>query len=345
MGLYKRGKKWYCSIVDAKGKLVRKALSADKRIAETILGEMRKRFELQRAGVLPIEEQEAHPEKDLREIMREFLDYAKLRGRSWHYFERFDLIWRHVVEANNIQKVADISLEVVRKWVIKKQAQGIKGQTINNGLSGLKTFTAWAEKSGYVTRDPLASWEALPTAEKKFRRDLTSPEVTGILAAEKEPEYKLRWMVYFFTGLRKTAGEALAWEWLDWDNRLIILPVEENKSRRTHRIPMHPELYLALKEWHNSHGSPKSGAVFPKLQRNYLLVRFKKVCQTVGIDLRGVCLHSVRHTVATRIYEAADKNLKAVQEVLGHSNVATTALYLHVDDKLKREAMESLRYA
>lgn len=74
------------------------------------------------------------------------------------------------------------------------------------------------------------------------------------------------------------------------------------------------------------------------------MAEFRKACKRVGIDLRGICLHSIRHTVASRMYEATNGNLKAVQELLGHTCIATTAKYLHVEDGIKRTAVEALSY-
>lgn len=84
----------------------------------------------------------------------------------------------------------------------------------------------------------------------------------------------------------------------------------------------------------------KDGPVFRRHKNP--LEQFRRVCKWVGIDLHGVCLHSIRHTVASRMYEATNGNLKAVQELLGHASIATTARYLHVEDGIKREAVAAL---
>lgn len=205
-------------------------------------------------------------------------------------------------------------------------------------------YTGWAAKREYVQRDVLAAWARLSHDEKRYRRDLSAEEVTAVLAAEDNEELKLRWLVYFYTALRNSAGAALAWEWIDWEGRLINLPIKNNKSKRPHRIPLHPDLHAALQAKHEAQGRPTTGSVFDEHRRGRLLEVFQRTCRRAGLDMRGVCLHSVRHTVATKIYEASGKDIRAVQEVLGHANVATTAQYLHIDDEVKRNAVEGIRY-
>lgn len=345
MGLYKRGKTYWCSITDPKGKLIRKTLkTCDKRTAETIFAKMRTQIELQRAGVLPEELPTEAPTRSLQEIVREFLDKQKVRGRSASYFHSFDLVIRQIVAVGAVTCMSALTAEAVQKWAAHKKATGNKGQTINAQASLFGVFTAWATGRGYLDKDPMASWERLREDEKAYRRDLNDEEVAAILRTEEDPEYRLIWFVYFFTGLRRGAGIALSWDWIDWEGRILILPLKNNKSGKEHRLPLHPGLYDALALRHNSVGRPKAGAVFATLKYDTILYRFRRVCRIAGIDPEGVCLHSVRHTVATRIYEASG-SLKAAQEVLGHANVATTAIYLHVDDELKRSAVESLNYS
>ena len=342
MGIYKRGRQWYCSIVDPNGRLIRKPLSADKRVAERIFAKLREQFELQKAGVLPKDIPEAQKAKPLNVIRREFLDKMKVKGRTGRYFDSFDSAWRRVFDSAGVKTINEITWAVLEAWIQEQKRRGNKGQSINQVVFTLRPFIQWVIDEGYLNKNPWSAWEPLKDDDKVFRRDLTTEEVRLIFETEKNAEDRLRWLVYFSTGLRNTAGTLLAWEWVDWNERVLVLPVAANKSRRINRIPMHNGLYEALKTHHDACGNPTSGLVFTRIGSRLLLARFRAVCEKAGINLDGVCMHSVRHTVATMLYEAAGKNLKAVQEVLGHSSISTTAIYLHVDDELKRSALEKL---
>lgn len=346
MGLYKRGNKWYCSIVDANGTLIRRSLSKDKRVAERILAQMREQIALQKFGILPrsLPAFAGDRKKSLSDIEREFLDYAKFKGRSKAYFEHFEQVWNQLVVNQGIKSLEQISLEHIVTWASRQQAKGNKGQSINQRVSTLKAFSKWAVKRGYYDHDPLIGWEPLQEDDKAHRRDLRPEEIARILSFEWDGEYKLRWLVYFTTALRSSAGASLSWEWIDWKERLIILPPIHNKSKKELRLPMRTELHEALRFVHKTKGSPETGRVFSPIRRTSLLRRFRLVCERAGIDLSGVCLHSVRHTAATMYYKATG-NLKAVQEILGHSSIATTSLYLHSNDDDKRDTIEGLDFS
>lgn len=341
MGLYKRGKRWYGSVVNAEGKLIRKSLSSDRRVAERILAQMREQFELQRFGLLPKSLPEACS-KDMESIRREFYEQAKLKGRSDGYFLVFNHLWKQLIVKQGIRNPEGLTIKLVREWAAEQFRRGNKGQSINQRASMLRAFTKWCTQQGYYTSDPLAQWERVKVSEKDYRRDLEVSEIEAILANEEDPEFRLRWEVYFLTGFRKMAGAALSWEWIDWQQRVIVLPIKYNKSKRTHPLPMHPHLYKSLLTRYEEKGRPTEGRVFSAVSSNYLLDRFKKVCTAAGIDLRGVCLHSVRHTFAMLIYTASGGNVKLVQKVLDHQNIATTGEYLHADNGAIRDTLENL---
>lgn len=345
MALYRRGPVWYCRIKNAEGRMIRKALSENKEVAKTILGKMRQDYALQRAGVIPIqptpEELLAVP-RTPRQIYRAYLDRQSMRGKSEAWFASLDLVWRQCVEPHKFTDLRKFTMEHVQQWVEAMKAKGNAGQSINQKASLLKKFCDWAVAQGHMDRSPFTGWESVKLSSQKFRRDLTAEEMARIIAEEDDPEVRLLWLVYAFTGLRKTAGQLLDWSWIAWRERLICLPPHANKSARELRIPLHPKLYEELEARWKALECPTEGSVF----RGSLspLSRFRTACKRAGIDLKGVCLHSIRHTVASRMYEATSGNLKAVQELLGHTSIATTAKYLHVEDGVKRAAVAALAY-
>lgn len=341
-GLYKRGDVYYCRIADSNGRLLRKRLSSDKATAITILGEMRKIIELQRAGLLP----DSYTEKikDMKTLWRRFIEYQKAGQRSCATIEAYEAAYRQICLSNNLKFVADVTLEAVNKWSERRLLENMRGQTVNIYVSIIRSALAWGLNNDLIFQNPLVNWRPVRTNEPRKRRDLTPEEVSAILKAESNTEWRLLWLIYFYTGLRKEAGAAFSWEWINWQLGTMDLPVENNKSRRQHSIPLHPELITALRERHKETGSKAEGRVFPALTPHSINPRFKKLCTKAGLDIDGVTLHSVRHTVATMLYESTGCNLKAVQEILGHANATTTMRYLHLTDQLKREAIGGLDY-
>lgn len=340
-GLYKRGDVWYSRIADVNGRLVRKRLSADKGIAITILTEMRKVKELQRAGVLP---DNAEPEIKLSRQLRDmYLTRLQSLGRSQATIRAFLQSWKYLVEDNKLDHIDEITVARALEFADKLKAKGTRGQTINQYVELVKDALDWARDFEHIKKSPLARWEGVKKDSPRKRRDFTSDEVRRFLAAEDNGITRLRWLIYFHTGLRATAGSVIEWEWIDWSKREIILPARANKSGTDHSIPMSNELYEALLSRKQAlpEGSA-TGLIFQTVALHQLRRRFIKICEKAGIDCKGLCLHSIRHTYATGAFEASGHNVKVVQELLCHASASTTMKYIHVSDSQKRVVAEAL---
>lgn len=341
-GMYSRNGIWYSRIADANGRIVRKKLSADKATARAILAQMRGTFERQKHGVLP--ENMRKQVRKLSELYDEYLRHLKAGSHSDNSVSAFMNAWRQVVYKNGFVYLSDIDIIKVEEWARRKQGEGTRGQTLNTYIIHVNGVFEWSFRNGFIHYNPLANWRPVRVNEPRKRRDLKPEEINAFLAAEWSDEWKLRWLIYLFTGLRNEAGSVVRWDWIDWEARVLNLPTEANKSRRKHSIPLHPTLYAALKDWRLRFAPEKSGDVFRRLTTRSIARRFKEVCFKAGVNIDGITLHSVRHTFATMIYENSGNNLKAVQELLGHASVSTTMRYLHLSEVERVQAVNSLDF-
>ncbi|MCD8139835.1 MAG: site-specific integrase [Planctomycetaceae bacterium] len=341
-GLYKRGTIWYSRIAGADGKLIRKRLSSDKQTAVIILTEMRKNIELQRAGILPASVVGMNAR--LRDLRDQYFKHMRAGTHSERTIDAFFTAYRLVIENNGLIKASDITLEKVEQWAATRLAKGVRGQTINLYIGMIRTFLDWAKTNSLIAYNPLAPWTPVRRNEPQKRRGLQVEEVNAILRAERHPEWRLRWFIYFFTGLRATAGATVRWEWIDWIKQIIRLPVESNKGQQRLKIPIHPSLNAALLKYKEEIGNPESGQIFSSTNTQAIRRQFRAACQRAGINTEGVTLHSTRHTLATRVYETSGRNLKAVQEILGHANALTTMRYLHMTEAEQQEIIQGVIY-
>lgn len=69
--------------------------------------------------------------------------------------------------------------------------------------------------------------------------------------------------------------------------------------------------------------------------------RIDKYLELAGFDTSVYSTHKLRHTAATLMYKHGDVDIRALQEILGHENVATTQIYTHIDDDRLRKAINS----
>jgi integrase/recombinase XerC len=343
-GLYKRGKMWYSRITDGSGRIVRKKLSADKAVAEQILAEMRRTFDLQKAGLLP----DAMPVrvKSLSDLRDHYIEHLNSGKAAQNSIVAFISAWKQVVEVNRLKNVGDLTLPGVESWAKRRLDSGIRGQTVNLYVLLVQSALKWGLSNGLLHYNPLANWRPVRVNEPRKRRDLFPHEARAILETERNEEWRLRWLVYLYTGLRNEAGETVRWEWMEWEKRELRLPVEANKSKKPLRIPLHPELFKALEEWRQKNLPGSEGRIFPNKASAWTVNRrFKGTCRKAGLnDIDALTTHSTRHTFATMIYEGTGKNIKAVQELLGHASAATTLRYLHLTDNERIAAITALNY-
>ncbi|HQA48990.1 MAG TPA: tyrosine-type recombinase/integrase, partial [Bacillota bacterium] len=66
----------------------------------------------------------------------------------------------------------------------------------------------------------------------------------------------------------------------------------------------------------------------------------KKYVEKAGLDTDRYSTHKLRHTAATLMYKHGDVDIRALQQILGHSSISTTQIYTHVDDKRLRDAIK-----
>lgn len=67
----------------------------------------------------------------------------------------------------------------------------------------------------------------------------------------------------------------------------------------------------------------------------------KKYIESAGLDPSKYSTHKLRHTAATLLYKYANVDIRSLQEILGHENIATTTIYTHVDEEQIREALRA----
>jgi len=65
----------------------------------------------------------------------------------------------------------------------------------------------------------------------------------------------------------------------------------------------------------------------------------KKYVEKAGLDTEKYSVHKLRHTAATLMYQYGEVDIRALQQILGHSNISTTQIYTHVNDKVLRDAV------
>lgn len=237
----------------------------------------------------------------------------------------------------------DLSLPLLRAWLAAQAAGGSARTTLARRTSAVKTFTAWAFRRGLIGADPAARLQ-VPKARRTLPAVLRQDQAVAAMvaadrgAAEGDP-LALRDRVIvemlYATGIRVSELCGLDVDDVDADRRVVRVLGKGNKQRT---VPFGAPALGALTTW-LAQGRPQlantdSGPALllgPRGRRLDPRQARTVVHQTVGaVDgAPDIGPHGLRHSAATHLLEGG-ADLRVVQELLGHSSLATTQLYTHV---------------
>jgi integrase/recombinase XerC len=237
----------------------------------------------------------------------------------------------------------DLSLPVLRSWLAAGASAGAARTTLARRTSAVKTFTAWAVRRGLLAGDPATRLQ-VPKARRTLPSVLRADQALAAMSAAKSGSQqgdplalrdRLIVELLYATGIRVSELCGLDIDDVDRTHRLLRVLGKGNKQRS---VPYGEPAAEALQAWLDD-GRPElvaaeSGpALLLGARGRRLDVRQARtvVHQTVAaVDgAPDMGPHGLRHSAATHLLEGG-ADLRVVQELLGHSSLATTQLYTHV---------------
>jgi integrase/recombinase XerC len=236
-----------------------------------------------------------------------------------------------------------LSLPVLRSWLSTSAAAGAARTTLARRTSAVKAFTAWAVRRGVLTADP-ADRLQVPKAHRILPAVLRQDQALNAMAAAKSGAEqgdplalrdRLIVEMLYATGIRVSELCGLDIDDVDIHHRLVRVLGKGNKQRTApFGVPAVDALSAWLTDGRPALVTPESGpALLLGARGRRLDVRQARtvVHQTVAaVDgAPDMGPHGLRHSAATHLLEGG-ADLRVVQELLGHSSLATTQLYTHV---------------
>lgn len=199
-------------------------------------------------------------------------------------------------------------------------------ETRKSMRSSLRAFFGWLVDDGRLDVDPARK---LPSVSVPSAVPHPTPTPVVDVALERADERTLLMVkLAAYAGLRRAEIAGLHSDDLVGDTLVVC-----GKGGKTREVPAHPILVVEL-------GKLPRGYVFPGRDHGHLSPdRVGRLMANVLGD--GWTAHSLRHRFATRAY-AAERDLLTVQQLLGHSSVATTQRYTQVPDDARRRAVDAV---
>lgn len=277
---------------------------------------------------------------ELEQLKREFLEYTEIeKGRSLKTVENYNRYLSRFLKFSKAKKPQDINPDEMREyrlWLNRQAAsQGdtLKKKTQNYYLIALRAFLKYLAKRSIKTLSP----EVIELAKvgersidlitpEELRRLLDAPDVTTQAGLRDKAILE----TLFSTGLRVSELCSLP---RDLDLRAEEFSVR-GKGEKVRVVFLSSEAKSAIKKYLDKRKDVDNDSMFPVTSRSVQRI-IKYYAIKAGIS-KKVTPHIVRHMFATDLLSNG-ADLRSVQILLGHANIATTQIYTHVTDKALRE--------
>ena len=249
------------------------------------------------------------------------------------------------------------SQDDVEGYLIECDAQGLSRSTRARRLSAIRQLYRFAFEEGWREDNPAIQIKG-PGKSKSLPKTLSIEEVDALISAaaahKKEGKRNACLMqLLYATGMRVTELVTLPVSAARGDPAMLLVRGKGGKERL---VPLSPPAKDALAAWlitrddkeaeGKTKGKPESKFLFPSrgkaghLTRHRFFGMIKEFAVNAGVSPDKVTPHTLRHAFATHLL-AGGADLRAIQTMLGHADVATTEIYTHVvDERLKALVME-----
>ncbi len=253
------------------------------------------------------------------------------------------------------QSFATADRAAVESYLVSCEAEGLAQATRARRLSAIRQLYRFAHEEGWRADNPALRITG-PGATKHLPQTLSQDEVIRILDAARTFGRGTRDRIrntalvelLYATGMRVSELVELPVAAVRGDPRMILVKGKGDKERM---VPLSNPAKAAITAWlalrdaddeaARKQGKPLPRHLFPgpgaagHLTRQHFYLLLKAIAAAGGVDPGRVTPHTIRHAFATHLL-AGGADLRVIQTLLGHADLATTEIYTHVlEDQLK----------
>ena len=247
-----------------------------------------------------------------------------------------------------ITEFSELQITHIRSWLANLQSTGISRATLARRIVSIRAFTYWAASQGWIPSDL-----AIPKAHKTLPEVLNLSQTQIVLdaiatkAGEEPTPINIRDLamieVLYASGIRVSEICGLNIRDIDMERNTLLVLGKGDKERV---VPIGIPAIRAVKNW-LAIGRPEFanslsgdsvflGARGKRIDQRTVREVVYDAMESIGSHMSP---HGLRHTAATHLLEGG-ADLRTVQEILGHSSLATTQIYTHVSPERLKTAYE-----
>ena len=274
------------------------------------------------------------------QILSEYLEYLDVeRGLSQNTLEAYRRDLSNFLEfcACDLDK---IQRSQVNSYILKLREQKYSATSVARKIASIRGFFKWLCANEICTADPTLTLEQ-PKLPQKLPKVMTIEEIETILKQHLTPEQKVIVELLYGCGLRVSELTNLELSNIDINGKYLQCTGKGSKERI---VPLGKKAIKAIKDY-----LPQRDYIINKFRLNTKKLLLTETGRAVTrqdiynfISEQGkkihkpISPHTLRHSFATHLLENG-ADLRIVQELLGHSDVATTQLYTHISKKRLKE--------
>lgn len=239
----------------------------------------------------------------------------------------------------------DVTTDTLRAFAADLFDLGISPRTQARIVSGIKSFFRFLKLEGYLDSNPSLLLES-PALSRHLPEVLRVDEIDAMIGAidmEKAEGQRNRAIMetLYGCGLRVSELINLEISKLYFDEQFIMVHGKGDKERI---VPISPQAIREIKDYLPDRAllpvkRGEENILFlnrrgHRLTRVMIFYIIKQLAESAGIR-KEVSPHTLRHSFATHLLEGG-ANLRAIQQMLGHEDISTTEIYLHIDRSMLR---------
>jgi len=288
----------------------------------------------------------------LKDYADEYLEFSRT-NKAWQSFRRDRTSLNNLLPYFKSIYLPRITAQQIEKYKTKRLDDNVSPRTVNIELRCLSHMLNKAVDWDYLRASPFVGVKLLKH-EKGPVRFLSKEEATKLINAASP---WLNPIIIFMlnTGVREGERRNLKFEDIDFDNKTITIIKSKAKTFRV--IPMNEEVEEVLQFLKVNYVTPyltsHESYLRKEHQKEFVFCNedggsvqsikraFSNACKNAG--LKGVSPHTLRHTFASHLVMSG-VDLRTVQGLLGHKNIATTMVYSHLSEEHLARSVEKLSW-
>ncbi len=279
---------------------------------------------------------------DAEQMLADFIDQLTVEKRaSEHTVKSYQRDIKHLTNYCTDKLIhywTGLTQSDLRAHIASRHRLGISSTSLQRELSAIRSFYNFLLKKRLADTNPAQHIKA-PKQARKLPKTLDVDQINGLLDAGTNSALEIRdlamFELFYSSGLRLSELAALNLTDVDLpDNSLIVRTGKGGKSRL---LPIGSKAVTAINNWLQQrlkNVAAAEPALFvsnrgTRLSQRSIELRLEQWCKKKGIA-EHIHPHMLRHSFASHLLESS-QDLRAVQELLGHSNISTTQIYTHLD--------------